>query len=83
MTRTSTSKKSPRAEFGQLALGLFSGRSIGTFIVLRNRNRKLSSFDHFFWGAGPGYRLKDWAFGASWSGWGLASTPFRKHLTDE
>jgi hypothetical protein len=27
---------------------------MGTFIVLRNRNRKLSSFDHFFWGAGPG-----------------------------
>jgi hypothetical protein len=25
---------------------------MGTFIVLRNRNRKLSSFDHFLGGAG-------------------------------
>jgi hypothetical protein len=52
MTRTSTTKKSPRAEFGQLALGLFSGRSIGTLIMLRDRNRKLFSFDHLF-----GYRV--------------------------
>ena len=37
---------------------------MGTFIVLRNRNRKLSNFDHFFGGAGPQRRTKGgWAVG--------------------
>jgi len=72
-------KKSPRAELGQLALGLFSGRPMGTFIVLRNRNRKLSNFDHFFGGAGPQRRTKGgWAVGGEKQSTAVPEEPPKK-----
>jgi len=72
-------KKSPRAELGQLALGLFSGRPMGTFIVIRNRNRKLSNFDHFFGGAGPQRRTKGgWAVGGEKQSTAVPEEPPKK-----